>query len=48
MFIRALSYTCVKKQYDPRQCGLHSLRAGGATTAANAVVPGCLFESHGR
>ena len=48
MFIWALSYTRIRELYDPRQCGLHSLRAGGATFAANAVVPDCLFRIHGR
>ena len=28
--------------------GLHSLRAGGATAAANAGVPDHLFKHHGR
>ena len=28
--------------------GLHSLRAGGATAAANAKVPDRLFKRHGR
>ena len=34
--------------FDPSQFGLHSLRAGGATTAANAGVPDRLFKRHGR
>ena len=33
---------------DPKQYGLHSLRAGGATAAANAGVPDRLFKRHGR
>ena len=33
---------------DPGQFGMHSLRAGGATAAANAGVPDCLFMRHGR
>lgn len=33
---------------DPRQFGMHSLRAGGATAAANAGVPDRLFKRHGR
>ena len=33
---------------DPMEFGLHSLRAGGATAAANAGVPDCLFKRHGR
>ena len=32
----------------PRQFGMHSLRAGGATAAANAGVPDRLFKRHGR
>ena len=31
-----------------RDFGLHSLRAGGATAAANAGVPDRLFKRHGR
>ena len=34
--------------FDPRQFGLHSLRAGGASAAANAGVPDRLFKRHGR
>lgn len=34
--------------YDKSQFGLHSLRAGGATAAANAGVPDRLFKRHGR
>ena len=33
--------------YDAGQFGLHSFRAGGATAAANAVVPDRLFKHHG-
>ena len=33
---------------DAKKCGLHSLRAGGATAAANAGVPDRLFKRHGR
>ena len=33
---------------DPKKYGLHSLRAGGATAAANAGVPDRLFKRHGR
>ena len=32
---------------DAHLFGLHSLRAGGATAAANADVPGRLFKRHG-
>ena len=34
--------------FDPKLFGLHSLRAGGATAAANAGVPDRLFKRHGR
>lgn len=34
--------------FDPNQYGLHSLRAGGASAAANAGVPDRLFKRHGR
>ena len=34
--------------FDPKQFGLHSLRADGATAAANAGVPDRLFKHHGR
>ena len=53
----ALSYTrlreCLKEKllqlgYQAPQFGLHSLRAGGATAAANAHVPDRLFRRHGR
>ena len=33
--------------FDPKLYGLHSLRAGGATAAANAGVPDRLFKRHG-
>ena len=33
---------------DPKQFGLHSLRAGGASVAANAGVPDRWFKRHGR
>ena len=33
---------------DPQLFGMHSLRAGGATAAANAGVPDRLFKRHGR
>ena len=34
--------------YPAEKFGLHSLRAGGATAAANADVPDRLFKRHGR
>ena len=33
---------------DPKLFGLHSLRSGGASAAANAGVPDRLFKRHGR
>ena len=33
---------------DPKRFGLHSLRSGGASAAANAGVPDRLFKRHGR
>lgn len=33
---------------NPELFGMHSLRAGGATAAANAGVPDRLFKRHGR
>ena len=48
-----ISYTCLrdlfKKKlkdlgYQPDEFGLHSLRAGGASAAANAGVPNRLFK----
>ena len=52
-----ISYTCLREQFkgklhqlgfDPRVFGLHSLRAGGATAAANAGIPDRNFKRHGR
>lgn len=34
--------------YDKQQFSLHSLRAGGASAAANAGIPDRLFKRHGR
>ena len=34
--------------FDPKQFGLHSLRSGGATAAANSGVSDRLFKRHGR
>ena len=53
----AMSYTHMRELFlsklsklgcDPKQFGWHSLRAGGATAAANAGVPDCLFKRHGQ
>ena len=53
----ALNYTWMRELFlkklielgfDLKQYGLHSLRAGGATTAANPGVPERLFKRHGR
>lgn len=38
----------VELGHPPNQFGLHSLRAGGATAAANAGVQDRLFKRHGR
>ena len=52
----SLSYTRMRELFlaklrglgfDASQFGLHSLRAGGATAAANAGVPDRLFKRHG-
>ena len=52
-----LSYTTVRESVlerleaiglDKRLYGLHSLRAGGASAAANAGVPDRMFKRHGR
>ena len=52
-----ISYTCLRELFKkkltdlglpPSKFGLHSLRAGGATAAANAKVPDRLFKRHGR
>ena len=52
-----ISYSCLgellKKKlknlgFPAKLFGLHSLRAGGATAAANAEVPDRLFKRHGR
>ena len=51
----AISYTTLKEQfkakvkflgYQADQFGIHSLRAGNASTAVNADVPDRLFKSH--
>ena len=53
----SLSYTRLRElflsklsqlRFDPKQFGLHSLRSGGASAAANAGVPDRLFKHHGR
>ena len=52
-----ISYSCfrdlfrkklVNLGFSPGEFGLHSLRAGGATAAANAKVPDWMFKRHGR
>ena len=54
---KPISYTTIKDilkgelqaiGLDPRRYGTHSLRAGGATAAANQEVPDRLFKIHGR
>ena len=51
-----ISYTCLRDLfkrklidlgYQSGKFGLHSLRAGGASAAANGGVPDCLFKQHG-
>ena len=44
LFLNKLS----KLGFEPKQFGLHSLRSGGATAAANAGIPDRLFKRHGR
>ena len=53
----AISYTTLREQfktkvkhlgYQAYKFGIHSLRAGGASTVANADVPDRLFKRHGR
>ena len=52
-----ISYSCLKDLlkkklkdigYNPDKFGLHSLRAGEATAAANSGVPDRLFKKHGQ
>ena len=52
-----ISYTCLRELFQKKlrslgfnasSFGLHSLRAGGATAAANAKVPDRLFKRNGR
>ena len=52
-----ISYSCLRDLFkrklrdlgfQPEEFGLNSLRAGGATAAANANVPDRLFKRHGR
>ena len=52
-----ISYTCLGESfrkklkelgYNPDNFGLHSLRAGGATAAANNGIPDRLFKRHRR
>ena len=54
---KPLSYTLARENLksalmavgeDPRKYGLHSLRAGGCTSAASAGVDSCLSQAHGR
>ena len=52
-----ISYSCLRDLFNKKleslgftatDFGLHSLRAGGATAAANAGIPDRLFKRHGR
>lgn len=54
---KSLSYTCIRELIlnalkevgeDPSKFGVHSLRSGGATAAANLDIPDRLFKAHGR
>ena len=54
---KPLNYSCIRDFFKSTFKGLvadispfdtHSLRAGGASAAANADVPGRLFQKHGR
>ena len=53
----SISYTCLYELFkkklvelgcNPSDFGLHSMRVGGATQAANAGVSDMLFKRHGR
>jgi len=51
----SISYSCLREQFIRKslrvwhvEFGLHSLRVGGATKAANMGVPDRLFKRHGR
>ena len=47
--IRDLLLACIQSiGLDPKAYGTHSLRAGGATAAANRGIPDRLFKVHGR
>ena len=46
--VRAFTGKPCKVGFRSKQFGLHSLRAGGASAAANAGVPDRLFKRHGR
>ena len=39
---------CLDLNLDCAKFGVHSLRSGGATEAANRAVPDRLFKRHGR
>ena len=45
--LREFLYKLAELEFDPKQFGLHSLRSGGATVAANAGIPDTLFKRHG-
>lgn len=42
-----LTYSRATELFDPSQYGLHSLRSGGASTAAAAAIPDGLLMRHG-
>ena len=48
--VRRQGISCVRARYftDVSNIGTHSLRAGGATAAANVSIQDRLFKRHGR
>ena len=46
--VRELAKEAFAEFIDPNIIGVHSLRAGGASAAANAGIPDRLFKRHGR
>ena len=46
--VRELVKEAFAESIDPNIIGVHSMRAGGASAAANAGIPDRLFKRHGR
>ena len=46
--VRELAEEAFAEFIDPKIIGVHSLRAGGASVAANAGISDRLFKRHGR